>query len=452
MSVARQHETPRWRSALDSIDLLDVVAVAFFVVAIIAIWTKTHPFMDQRVQVLTNVAQSSESRKFIMIVIAAVALLLVLLRRQFRTIVRFPGVLLVIVFAWFGFAGLHSISPKLAFDHLALTAVVIATAASLPLMFRSLQAFVDAYGTAVLLTIVLSFAGVVLVPELSIHSAVDHSEQTLAGAWRGIFAHKNDLSPMMNQFLFVGVLLLRMKKLLWGSAIVVGATVLLVMSGGKSAALTLPLTFIGSWAIVRARSFPATVIIAVALVAGLAALTLGSVAMPFTRQIAQAVLPDPTFTGRTDIWVMALQAIGKAPIFGYGYTTFFDTDLLKEFTTAHGMTFLPDNAHNGYVEMALSGGLIGLGLVLAWVVIVPLKYILALKGRLRTADERYFLSFTVQSWLSMLLISSLKSALFDRGEPLWFGGLLAIVCLRYWYVSGGPAEERREIPAAGGNA
>ena len=448
MTVAHQHRGSRWAAALDRIKLLDIVALVFFVIAVIAIWTKTSPFFDQRVQLLTATPQSSDSRKVIMLAIAAGAGLLVLLRGQFGTLRRFADPLLFAVLAWFALTSLHSQAPKLGFDRLALAAVVIGIAASLPLIFNNLQDFAGAYGAAVSAAIVLSLAGVILVPELTIHSVMDAAEQTLAGDWRGIFPHKNDLAPMTNQFIFVGVLLARMKKPIWGAAVVVGAAILLVESGGKSAALTIPLALVGSWAIVRARSFPATLAVAFGAVGGLAVLTLGSVMFPWASAIVHALLHDPTFTGRTDYWKMGLQAIAAAPVFGYGYTTFFDLDVLRTFAAANNIFSLPEHAHNGYLGTLLSGGFPALVLVLVWVGYLPLKYIWAIKTRVHTMDEAAFLDFLVQSWLNMLLISSLESPLFNRGDPVWFGGLLGIVCLRYWFVSGGPSDATRPVRAA----
>jgi hypothetical protein len=38
---------------------------------------------------------------------------------------------------------------------------------------------------------VLSYLGVLLVPHLAVHQASDLGEPELAGAWRGIYGHKN---------------------------------------------------------------------------------------------------------------------------------------------------------------------------------------------------------------------------------------------------------------------
>ena len=63
---------------------------------------------------------------------------------------------------------------------------------------------------------------------------------------------------------------------------------------------------------------------------------------------------DMTFTGRTEVW-SALLAVGTDPIFGTGFMSFWDDYSY--------LSRLPDwvgkSAHNGYVEIYLAGGYIG---------------------------------------------------------------------------------------------
>ncbi len=33
----------------------------------------------------------------------------------------------------------------------------------------------------------------------------------------------------------------------------------------------------------------------------------------------EAIMPDATFTGRTEIWQLGVQAVAQRPITGYGY-------------------------------------------------------------------------------------------------------------------------------------
>lgn len=66
-------------------------------------------------------------------------------------------------------------------------------------------------------------------------------------------------------------------------------------------------------------------------------------------------------TGRVEIWENYLSLV-TAPIIGYGYETFYTTVIMQNKVSE----FVP--AHNGYLEMYLNLGLIGLIFILSWIV------------------------------------------------------------------------------------
>jgi O-antigen ligase len=78
---------------------------------------------------------------------------------------------------------------------------------------------------------------------------------------------------------------------------------------------------------------------------------------------------DPTLTGRTDIWKLAVVSAMKSPLFGYGYRAFW-TGLKGEsaFIALMEKWTVP-GAHNGFLETWLDLGLIGLGMVLITMVV-----------------------------------------------------------------------------------
>lgn len=71
---------------------------------------------------------------------------------------------------------------------------------------------------------------------------------------------------------------------------------------------------------------------------------------------------DLTFTGRTDIW-KAVLAQDINPLIGAGHYSFWLGDQVERIS----QTFFYEinEAHNGYLEVDLNGGLIGVGLLLA---------------------------------------------------------------------------------------
>lgn len=416
--AAAEDRTPLWISAFASF-------------AVLVLWTQAQPFASlSDYGVLDDPTQSNALRRNLTLVIMAVALLQVWRGGQGARLWQAVSPGLGAIFIWFAATSLLSPSPGLALNRLALAGIVIAIALCLPLLFARVEDFVTMLGATVSIAIALCFLGVVFAPELAIHSLRDTVEQGLAGDWRGMFRHKNDLAPMAIHFSFVGLLLWRLGRGIWGGAIVVGALILLLQSGGKSAALLLLPALIGAALIVRLRAAAATAV-AVVIVGGLALVTVGSVAFPVVASLVQ-YLPDPSFTGRADIWQLALAAAETRPLTGFGYTIFWDTGITYAIAGSGDTAAQVSHAHNGFLEVTLSAGVPGLLLVLAWAGVAPLRHSAAIAARALTRDERVFLEFLVQGWLFTLLISSLEAVLFNRGDSIWFTGLLSIICLRLW--------------------
>jgi O-antigen ligase len=83
---------------------------------------------------------------------------------------------------------------------------------------------------------------------------------------------------------------------------------------------------------------------------------------------------DETFTGRTEIWQMALEMV-ENPIIGGGYSSFWLGDRLHTFWSRY--TWGPTEAHNGYLEIYLDLGVIGI-ILLAGILISSFRAIVTL--------------------------------------------------------------------------
>ncbi|MEO6013983.1 MAG: O-antigen ligase [Devosia sp.] len=420
---------------------IDVATFLFFVFATLAIWTQVQPFIDlQDPSALDDTTQSNTVRKIVTIALVLIGIALVGSRHRLRGLLSTIDLPLMLVVGWFGICSVLSTSPGLALNRLALAVSVIAIAACLPLLIRSLDACITALGVTVSIVVTACFLGVLLIPELSMHTLRDASEQTLAGDWRGVFSHKNELAAVSNIFVFTGVLIARTKNLIWGLVIVALSLTLMLMSGGKSALLLIVPVLAVSYLLLRNHSRWLGLTMVVALIGALVLLTIGSVAFPPVAILTDAIMPDPTFTGRTEIWQLAMDAIDTAPITGHGYSIFWDSGLAYQTAISGSPAALAGHAHNGYLETALSGGLPGLFLVLLWIGIMPWRNIETLKQRAGSALERAFLEFLAQTWLFGLLISCLEAVLFNRSNATWFSMVMATACLQQWVASRGVAK------------
>lgn len=70
-----------------------------------------------------------------------------------------------------------------------------------------------------------------------------------------------------------------------------------------------------------------------------------------------------TFTGRTAIWQQVLR-VHLNPLIGAGYSSFWQPDRSESLSKALGFYYPLQEAHDGYIEVYLNNGLIGLAILL----------------------------------------------------------------------------------------
>lgn len=138
-----------------------------------------------------------------------------------------------------------------------------------------------------------------------------------------------------------------------------------------------------------------------------------------TGQLAGAVGRDPTLTDRTKIWDMLLK-MHTNPLMGTGYESLWLGPRL-DWIWSQGFGHL-NEAHNGYLEVYLNLGLIGLCLLCIFII----ASYLTISKRLRT--NLTFGSFGMAMWATMLF-HSVTEADFRSGS-LWLVFLLSAIAVR----------------------
>lgn len=124
---------------------------------------------------------------------------------------------------------------------------------------------------------------------------------------------------------------------------------------------------------------------------------------------------DMTFTGRTDVW-RELLAVNTDPVFGTGFMSFWDDANYRE--------RLPDwvafSAHNGYLEIYLAGGMLGVGLLGVLLLATGARINRALAG----ADVYAVVRFAI---FVAVLLANLSESNFACMTPLGFLFLVAAI-------------------------
>jgi O-antigen ligase len=147
-------------------------------------------------------------------------------------------------------------------------------------------------------------------------------------------------------------------------------------------------------------------------VVGYLGLLLGLIVIAFLAFDPAAILglfgKDTSISGRGPIWEEALAAIKERPFFGYGYASFWLPDSIVTRYIWSRVKWNAPSAHNGFLELALDIGIVGLTFYMYMIGRLVILTIRAI--RLGGAPEA--------RWLSLFLIAMLIEN-FDEGTLAW---------------------------------
>lgn len=213
----------------------------------------------------------------------------------------------------------------------------------------------------------------------------------------------------------------RLRRIPWDIVILVLFGLhLLHLSQSKTA---LVCTLVGSFLICRTGWFASRSLSRLVLVGALTLPFVVFFAQRFASilgPITQAMGRNLTFTGRSSIWEhITLETVN--PLIGAGYWNFWGGNGGYKVNLA--MNSIIPNAHNGYVDIYLDGGLIGLTLLFLLLLTSGMRII----RYMRTGDrlnryERVRFAFVIAA-----IIYNLSESTFVRMGPIWFTTLLMMV-------------------------
>ena len=246
-------------------------------------------------------------------------------------------------------------------------------------------------------------------------------DKALVGNWRGIHSHKNEAGA----FCALAALMFIDKAWRGGSFIIapllaVLSLAFLVMTSSKtSGGLVLVAAMAG---VVFDLGYRNPTLRAVALGMLACGLLLTVVAFGDQASALLAVFEDPaSLTGRVQIWPVLLSYAAAHPFLGSGYGSFWaigDASPVYE-SGAHWLTTI-SHAHNGYLDLLVQTGVVGLALAVLGLVIRPM-YRLGSQP-LDPQVSRWLLgSMLAFCWLHNLL----ETSLFDRANIVWVTMLVA---------------------------
>lgn len=404
------------------------LAVTALIVATTLLSTvHTTPFRD--LQLSSNIEASaggnlSSQVAYTLLFLAACASVAVIGFRRLAPLITPINLCLV---GWILVSTILSAAPAQSARRLALTFMCMFLGIALVLLARSVRHLARALAWTAFWILLLSYLSVALAPDLAMHTRLDVREPNLAGNWRGPFDHKNEAGSIMAQFVFIGLLAWGTGSRLLGAIVAAGAAVFLAFTQSKTAGALVPLILLQLFLVRRITATVPRLLVLLGPAVLIGAISLGAAFHKPMQDLLSGYFPDAEFTGRTDIWKLAVDNIVQKPLFGWGFGAFWGSEAAEQIkSNVDFWVTQADHAHNSYLDTALFMGVPGLLLTVVAFVAVPFRDVQRGGARMDSAA-----SFFVAIWLFTLCTSLLESVLFQGNGLLFILFTASIAALRY---------------------
>jgi exopolysaccharide production protein ExoQ len=234
------------------------------------------------------------------------------------------------------------------------------------------------------------------------------------GAWRGIFAQKNQFGRIMT----LGVASFAVLAYGWRGRRIVAAAggvlcgFLVAASTSRTAMLvagvillSLPLLLL-----LRKSRFLLPLALSALVISGFA----GMYSAARSEEFFSTLDRDATMTGRTHLWEVSLPLVQDRPWFGYGFNAFWLRSTETGWAMVKAVRWTPPHSHNGFLDLMLELGIVALVLFLVGYVVALRRATFALANG-EGAESLWpmvFLAF-------LLLYNFTEHTLLRQGSIFW---------------------------------
>jgi O-antigen ligase len=324
-----------------------------------------------------------------------------------------------ILLGWCWLSVIWAFDPLSSFRRITFTTIValIISYAYQTLQYRRIMRLLV---LCMIFILLLDWVAIVVSPA-SVHQAGEIDEAgleldgALAGNWRGAHRDKNQAG----QFAAICAIILlfeTVRQRAWwiGSALVAAALAFLYFTQSKtSGGFVIIAIMVGvtSEFFFRNRSARPPMVLFAVFALAIAFFLLEDALQNFVR-----LFEDPSsLTGRVQIWPPLIDFAADYPLLGAGYGSFWgigDGSPIMQYAT--GWVTKIFQAHNGYIDILIQTGAIGLTIVVVMLAVVPLMMLFLFPLR---SDVSRGLICAVISFI--LLHDLLETSLVDRANPAW---------------------------------
>jgi len=350
------------------------------------------------------------------------------LLKNWQIALKMLSPLLILLLGWQFVTVFTSDYSAIAFRRYIFSITAIVTAMAWIILPENTQHFQKMIKYLSLFILLLSYFGVIFMPEISIHNMAEVLELVNAGSWRGHFAHKNIAGPAMIVLIIYNLYLLRKEDFLIPAINIILATIFLIYSNNKTSIGLVLIALLVAQIIRTVRILPLQLLAFFIPIILMAALTIGTVLNFSLYDLVSSAISDPSFTGRTDIWKFAFEQLRAHPWIGFGFDTFWNmSNLVNGGYDIETWAARAGHAHNGYINLALSSGAIGVILFAIWMLFSPL---LDYNRSQKNGNDPALATMYLRIWVFMMLYANLESPFFAPRGQVWFSLLAAVLALR----------------------
>ena len=306
--------------------------------------------------------------------------------------------------------------------YIARTSLIPALAAVLLMSVVPIEFTVRALNIVSRVAIVLVAVVVAIDPASRVSQ--DEGSDVIAVGWSGSFLHKNQMGMVMVLLVLFAYFFEPTRGGKW--FVVISGSFLAIASSSVGAVAGLCLAGAAAVSISRLARIPSDRTAGVLALVGLfGMLVIGTLIGVSLEYILPAVGKDLTFTGRTYIWRTCVEFLKERPLLGFGQI-FHHGDAASSPESARlfrSVGFVIRSAHNGFFNIAVQYGLIGVAIFSTMFLAVWRQALI----RVRTASQ-----YPVALWCAVvvpvLLSMSLSEPIFDKAGIIFV--LLAAVFIQ----------------------
>lgn len=399
-----------------AVTALDVAFAVFLLLVLVGL----EPFKIRNVTDLRQLAtgEGDAARQVAHLTVFAVVAFLAVRRVGLRVAFAVP-LPIFLVMAWCALSVTWSVAPDISLRRFGLTLIVLLTS------FIS----IDALGVERALKILrLVLAGILLVNLASI-AIVPHAvhlpgdvEASLVGRWRGMHFHKNLAGPIAAMSALVFFYFADSSRR-YSDWVLLGLAVIFLI-GTNSKTAIVALVFAMAATLVYKYSQGSNRRMSILRVLAYGALSyLLVISFVFQDAIMEFVSDPESLTGRGAIWQLSLDYLADHPILGSGFGAFWQSGVSSPVLELARESWLinASHSHNGYIEVALTTGLVGLALTVVAFLIAPVRALLRSRG------PHHMLIWSLV--IFFIVFNLTETRLLERDRPEWVMFLLALALL-----------------------